>query len=148
MKWPSPLTKVLGTSSNQLCSIWGVCLDSWCHYNVSLVIKACYSLMQSSWFSLVSVYQFCLRLRHFLYIFVANGCRRCNHMTLQWHFRTEAKFCPLGWSRLHSLYTAQKFIGISGCDVKGKCHMKDLQVNSEHEKEHGRMEQKYSGNVT
>lgn len=62
-------------------------------------------------------------------------------MTWQWHFSAEAKFCPLGWSRLHSHYTPQKFIGISGCDVKGKCHMKDLQVNREHEKERGRMEQ-------
>lgn len=122
-----------------------------CYSTVQMHCVTCYKGLlffnaeQLVWFGLSLSVLFGVYL---LYIFVANGCQWCNHMTWQWHFRAEAKFCPLGWSRLHSHYTPQKFIGISGCDVKGKCHMKDLQVNREHEKERGRMEQKYSGNIT
>lgn len=82
MKCPSPLPKVLGTSSNQLCPIWGVCLDSWCHqHNVAApftctvchsVTKTCYSYsVEIYWFNrififfLLCVHQFYWECWHF-----------------------------------------------------------------------------------
>lgn len=43
-----------------------------------------------------------------------------------------------------NLLSGWLFIGVSGCDAKGKCHMTDPQVNVEHEKERGWTEWKHA----